>query len=37
MLTESLGEGKSVEEKDAQPREPQTYEDCQAKSIQEFG
>ncbi len=38
MLTESWVEGKSVEEKDAhQPREPQHYEDCQAKSIQEFG
>ncbi len=33
MLTESC-----VEEKDAQPtREPQPYEDCQEKSIQEFG
>ncbi len=33
MLTEGW-----VEEKDAQPtREPQPYEDCQAKSIQEFG
>ncbi len=33
-----LVEEKSVEEKDAnQPREPQPYEDCQAKSIQEFG
>ncbi len=38
MLTESWVEGKSVEEKDAQPtREPQPYEDCQEKSIQEFG
>ncbi len=38
MLTESWVEGKSVEEKDAQQlREPQPYEDCQAKSIQEFG
>ncbi len=38
MLTESWVEGKSVEEKDVQPpREPQPYEDCQAKSIQEFG
>ncbi len=38
MLTESWVKGKSVEEKDAhQPREPQPYEDCQAKSIQEFG
>ncbi len=38
MLTDSWVEGKSVEEKDAQPtREPQPYEDCQAKSIQEFG
>ncbi len=38
MLTESWVEGKSVEEKDAQPTErPQPYEDCQAKSIQEFG
>ncbi len=34
MLTGSWVEGKSVEEKDA---EPQPYEDCQAKSIQEFG
>ncbi len=38
MLTESWIEGKSVEEKDAnQPSEPQPNEDCQAKSIQEFG
>ncbi len=38
MLTESWVEGKSVEEKDAQPtRETQPYEDCQAKSIHEFG
>ncbi len=38
MLTESWVEGQSVEEKDSdQPREPQPYEDCQAKSIQEFG
>ncbi len=38
MLTESWVEGKSVEEKmHNQPREPQPYEDCQAKSIQEFG
>ncbi len=38
MLTESWVEGKSVEEKDAQPtREPRPYEYCQAKSIQEFG
>ncbi len=37
MLTESWVEGK-VEEKDAQPtEEPQPYEDCQAKSIQELG
>ncbi len=34
MLTESWVEGKRVEEKDAQQlREPQPYEDCQAKSI----
>ncbi len=38
MLTESWVEGKSVEEKDAQPTErTAAYEDCQAKSIQEFG
>ncbi len=38
MLTESWVEGKSVEKKmHNQPREPQPYEDCQAKSIQEFG
>ncbi len=38
MLTESWVEGKSVEEKmHNQPREPQPYEDCQEKSIQEFG
>ncbi len=38
MLTESWVEGNGVEEKDAQPtREPQPSEDCQAKSIQEFG
>ncbi len=38
ILTESWEERKSVEEKYAQqPREPQPYEDCQAKSIQEFG
>ncbi len=37
MLTESWVEGKRVEEKDAQPRELQPYEDCQVKSIQEFG
>ncbi len=34
----SLNYGKSVEEKDAQQlRDSQPYEDCQAKSIQEFG
>ncbi len=38
MLTESWEEGKSVEEKDAQPtKRTAAYEDCQAKSIQEFG
>ncbi len=38
MLTESWVEGESVEEKDAQPTESTAaYEDCQAKSIQEFG
>ncbi len=39
MLTESWVEGKSVEEKDAQltERTAAFYEDCQAKSIQEFG
>ncbi len=38
MLTESWVEGKSVEEKmHNQPRELQHYDDCQAKSIQEFG
>ncbi len=37
MLTESWVEGKSVEEKDAQPTErTAAYEDCQEKSIQEF-
>ncbi len=36
-VNRSCVEGKSVEEKDAnQPRELQPYEDCQAKSIQEF-
>ncbi len=37
-VNRKLSGGKSVEEKDAQPpREPQPYEDCQAKSIQDFG
>ncbi len=38
MLTESWVEGKVWKKKmHNQPREPQPYEDCQAKSIQEFG
>ncbi len=38
MLTESWVEGKSVKKKmHNQLREPQPYEDCQVKSIQEFG
>ncbi len=38
MLPESWVEGKSVEEKmHNQLREPQPYEDCQTKSIQEIG
>ncbi len=38
MLSESWMEGKSVEKKKHNhPREPQPHEDCQAKSVQEFG
>ncbi len=38
MLTESWVEGKVWKKKmHNQPREPQPYEDCQTKSIQEFG
>ncbi len=38
MLTERWVEGKVWKKKmHNQPREPQPYEDCQAKSIQEFG
>ncbi len=37
-IKRNLSGRKSVDEKHAQPmREPQPYEDCQAKSIQEFG
>ncbi len=37
-VNRKLSGSKSVEEKmHNQPREPQPYEDCQAKSIQEFG
>ncbi len=36
-VNRKLSGRKKCGKKDAQPREPQTYEDCQAKSIQEFG